>query len=85
MIVFNARSHIAIATGLGLAGLWLAWVPRLVSNSGFAVFAALLTGSIGVSLVTWRNAQATGSMGQLLYETESSPSSGLRASDGGAK
>ena len=70
MVVFTTRTHVILATILGLSGLWLTWVPRLVSNSTFAFLSAVLLGGVGVSLLTWRNAQATGSVGQLLYETE---------------
>jgi hypothetical protein len=77
MVVFSGRSNLALATTLGLSGLWLGSVPRLVSNSTFAVFAVLLISGVAVSFITWRNAQATGSVGQLLHETEVARSSPL--------
>jgi hypothetical protein len=70
MVVFTTLTHVVLATILGLSGLWFAWVPHVVSNSTYAVFSALLIGGVGVSSLTWRNAQATGSVGQLLHETE---------------
>jgi hypothetical protein len=74
MTVFSPRSYVAIATGLGLVGAWFAAVPRLVSASTFDVFAVLLIGAVSVSFTTWRNAQAVGSMGQLLQATETAGS-----------
>ena len=47
---------------MGVSGLWLASVPRLVSNSTFAVFAVLLIGVVAVSYLTWRSAQAEGTV-----------------------
>jgi len=85
MVVFSTRSNVAIGTALGLCGLWLASVPRLVSNSTFALFAVLLIGGVSVGLITWRNAQASGSVGQLLHETEVAGSSARAASDGTRK
>ena len=41
-----------------------------MSRSTFAFVAAFLLGATGVTLMTWRNAQATGSTAQLLYATE---------------
>lgn len=81
MVVFSARSSVAMATVLGLWGLWLASVPRLVSNSAFAVVAVLLVSGGWVSFVSWRNAQADGSVGQLLHETESAGSPRLAGLD----
>ena len=82
MVVFGPRSNVAIGTTLGLFGLWLASVPRLVSNSTFALFAVLLIGVVSVAFITWRNAQAPGSVGQLLHETEIAASSTRAGSDG---
>jgi len=45
-------------------------VPAVMSRSTFAVLAVCLLGAAAVTLVTWRNAQATGSTAQLLHETE---------------
>ncbi len=85
MMLFNARANLLIGMTMGLSGLWLLSVPRLVSNSTFAVFAVLFIGAVGVSCLAWRNAQAAGSVGQLLYETELAPSSRRAASDGTRK
>ena len=81
MVVFSARAKVVIGTMMGVSGLWLASVPRLVSNSTFAVFAVLLISGVAVSYLMWRNAQAAGSVGQLLYETELAPSSARAGSD----
>jgi hypothetical protein len=45
------------------------WMPGRVSPTTYAVVVSLLLGSTAVGLNTWKAAQATGSMGQLLYET----------------
>ena len=77
MTGLTTRTRVLIATMLGLSGLWLAWVPHLVSGATFAWFSALLIGAMGVASLTWRNAQATGSVGQLLHETELAACSGI--------
>lgn len=38
-----------------------------------AVVLALIAGTIAIIFVTWRNAQATGSIAQLLHRTEKLP------------
>lgn len=38
-----------------------------------AVIATLAIGTIAIVFLTWRNAQATGSIGQLLHRTEKLP------------
>ena len=45
------------------------WAPGLVTPSAFAVTAFMLLATAAIVINTWKNAQATGSMGQLLYET----------------
>jgi hypothetical protein len=84
MMLFNARANVVVGMTMGLSGLWLVSVPRLLSNSTFVVFAVLFIGAVGVSYLAWRNAQAAGSVGQL-YETELAPSSRRAASDGARK
>jgi hypothetical protein len=81
MVVFSGRWNVALATTLGLLGLWLSSVPRFVSNSTFAVFAVLLISGVAVSFITGRNAQATGSAGQRLHETDLARSSPFAPSD----
>jgi hypothetical protein len=81
MVAFSDRRTVAVATTLALSGLWLGSVPRLVSNSTFAVFAVLIISGVAVSFVTWRNAQAAGSVGQLLHETDAGRSSRFAPSD----
>jgi hypothetical protein len=62
----------AIAAILGAVGAWLWAVPAVVSPTTFALLAVFAIGGLAVSLMTWRNAQATGTVGQLLYATEAS-------------
>lgn len=49
---------------------WYWAVPAVMSRSTFAVLAVCLLGGTIVVLTAWRNAQATSSTAQLLYETE---------------
>jgi hypothetical protein len=48
------------------------WAPGLVTPSAFAGTAFMLLATAAIVINTWKNAQATGSMGQLLYETNTS-------------
>ena len=48
-------------------------VFSMISLSTFAARAVVVIGGAAVSLMTWRNAQATGSVAQLLYATETDP------------
>lgn len=45
----------------------------MISLSTFAALAVVMIGGAAVSLMSWRNGQATGSVGQLLYATETAP------------
>jgi len=58
-----------LATALSIL-TWLWTVPAVISRSTFASLTVFLLGAAAVTLVTWRNAQATGSTAQLLHETE---------------
>ena len=60
-----------------LSWFWL--VPAVISQSTFAALAVFLLGGTAVALLTWRNAQATGSTAQLLYETEGAAEAPRRA------
>ena len=61
--------------------LWRLAVPDLMSTSTYAALTALLIGVAIVTLNSARNAGPTGSLGQMLYETEhpARGSSGNRA------
>jgi hypothetical protein len=66
-----SRSVGALVVGTALSILtWFWTVPTVMSRSTFAFFAVFLLGGAAVTLVTWRNAHATGSTAQLLHETE---------------
>jgi hypothetical protein len=52
---------------------WFWTVPVVMSQSTFMFLAVFLLGGTAVALVTWRNAQATGSTAQILHETEVAP------------
>jgi hypothetical protein len=45
----------------------------MMSLSSFAALAVVVIGGAAVSLMTWRNAQATGSVAQLLHKTDTAP------------
>jgi hypothetical protein len=64
--MFAALAVIACA----LAVLWLWAVPTALHSSTFAVIAAFAIGGTAVSLLTWRNAQATSTIAQVLHDTE---------------
>jgi len=44
-----------------------------ISMLTIAVIATLVVGTIAIIFMTWRNAQAPGSIGQLLHRTEKLP------------
>jgi hypothetical protein len=67
----------AVAALATLSGVWA--VPAVMSLSTFAFLAVFLIGGAMVTLVTWRNAQATESMAQLLHETEGTSRTRRRA------
>jgi hypothetical protein len=59
-----------------VAALWLWGVPSVLSRSTFGFMAILMIGGATVSLLTWRNAQATSTVGQLLQATEAAGGQG---------
>jgi hypothetical protein len=62
------------------------WAPGRLAPATYAVLLTLVLGAAAVAFNTWRSAQATGSVGQLIYETnngrriEASKSWGLMVS-----
>ena len=59
-----------------VAALWIWAVPGVLSRSTFASMAILMIGGATVSLLTWRNAMATSTVGQLLQATEAAGGQG---------
>jgi hypothetical protein len=59
-----------------VAAVWLWAVPSVLSRSTFASMAILIIGGMTVTLLTWRNAQATSTVGQLLQATEATGGQG---------
>jgi hypothetical protein len=59
-----------------VAALWLWAVPNVLSRSTFAFIAIFMIAGATVSLLTWRNAQATSTVGQLLQATEAAGGQG---------
>ena len=62
-------SVVLVALGLA-AAVWIGAVPSIVSVSTFAFSLVFLVSAALVTLMTWRNAMATSTVGQLLYATE---------------
>jgi hypothetical protein len=50
--------------------LWKMLVPELMTTSTYAMVTALVIGIAAVTLKSVQGAQPTGSLGQLLYDTE---------------
>jgi hypothetical protein len=57
------------------AAAWIGAVPSIVSASTFAFSTVFLVSAGVVTLMTWRNAMATSTVGHLLYATESAEAS----------
>jgi hypothetical protein len=53
-----------------LLSLWLMGVPETLTVSTYAMVATLLIALTAVAVTAFRNGQATGSIGQLIYETD---------------
>jgi hypothetical protein len=70
-VSFYTKVILAGALTAGAAvTLGLATVPSTMKPSTFATLCAVLLGAAGVTLNSARNARATGSLGQTIYETE---------------
>lgn len=72
--VSRAAIVFAVLT-LSLLAVWLFAVPGLLSYSTFAFLAVIVLGAAGVALMTWRNAQATEGVAQILHTAETTPAS----------
>lgn len=48
---------------------WLSWGSSAVAST-YAAMLALVAGIAAVTIISWRNAQATDTVGQLLQRTE---------------
>lgn len=66
------RATVGLALGLPCITslIMMMWAPGVVTPTTYAVVAALLLATAAIALNSWKSAQGTGSMGQLLYETE---------------
>jgi uncharacterized membrane protein YiaA len=76
MHLFTRPVSIALAFTLavsGLVGLWFGTVPQTLSPRSYMVTVALMMALAAISVIAFRNAQGTGSVAQLLYETDSAP------------
>lgn len=63
-------SSLVVVALCAAAAVWIGAVPSLVSASTFAFAMVFLVSVAGVTLMTWQNAMATSTVGQLLYATE---------------
>jgi protein-S-isoprenylcysteine O-methyltransferase Ste14 len=59
-----------------LVAVWLWAVPSVFSPWTFAFITIIVSAGAIVSLLTWRNAQATSTVGQLLQATEAAAAPG---------
>jgi hypothetical protein len=73
----SGRTYITLFIALFIAlvlpatlSVWRLAVPGVMSTSTYAALTALLIGVAVVTLNSARNAGPTGSLGQMLYETE---------------
>jgi len=66
------RATVGVALGLPCLTslIMMLWAPGVVTPTTYAVVVALLLATAAIALNSWKSAQGTGSMGQLLYETE---------------
>ncbi len=80
-----AQNRLTLALTLGVpcaAAFWILGAGTNALPSTF-VFVALIIGAMGVvGLNAWNNSQATGSMAQVIHETDISP---VTAEDGATK
>ena len=73
MIPLSFKTQVTLLFALAVpaaASLWLMAVPGVMSVSTYGALTALLIAVAAVTLNSARNAGPTGSLGQLLYETE---------------
>jgi len=71
LAVTRNRSILAAALLLPFAGsIWLLFTRSTMGSSTFAALAALFVALAAVGLNTWRNGRATGSIGQVIHETD---------------
>jgi hypothetical protein len=73
MTVDSRLEKLTLAFALGLPCIasiaLMTWAPGRLALTTYAALVTLLVGMVTVALHTWKSAQATGSVGQLIYET----------------
>ena len=75
MTSIQDKTTFAVALALpATAALVALTVPDAVSPTTALVFVALAIGTAAIGLTAWKNAQARGSMAQLIYETDTAAS-----------
>ena len=74
MIALTRVDASTLAAALGLPCLTslalMFWAPSAMSPTTFAIVATLFLATGAIVINTFRNAQGTGSIGQLLYQTD---------------
>ena len=69
--ISSIRFTFALATLVPILALtWVFAVPDALTPLSYMYFAGLLSALAAVALITFKNAQATDSVGQLLHETD---------------
>jgi hypothetical protein len=69
----------AAVSSISLLAVWLFATPAVVSYSTFAFLTVIVLGAAVVMLMTWRNAQATDTVANILHATETATASTGRA------
>lgn len=80
MYPLSFRTHVTLFVALVLPAalsVWLMVVPTFMTLSTYAAVTTLLIGVAAVTLHSANNARPTGSLGQLLYETERNDSTNI--------
>jgi len=82
MTLFTHEGRLIVASAMlvpAMVSLWLMAVPGIVTPSTYATIAALMLALAAIVLNTYKSAQAPGSMGHVLYQTELATASSGRA------
>lgn len=76
MRLITSRNRLILAAALFIpfaGSVWLLASRNAMAGSTFASLAALLIAVAAIGLNTWKNGQAAGSVGQLIYEADVAP------------
>lgn len=76
---------LALAIATGAAVLWFAAVPNWLTPLTYVVVVGLVTALAAVALFTYRSAQPTGSMAQLIHEADTADPATARRAPGASQ